>query len=587
MAKVRGVNQKSKYNALNKRLAKYIPLVQSIYDRFNKEMARLAIKTGYKGDVPFKWSDYPELREQVLDVQRGFAYEMKSLIYSGTSNEWKQSNLVQDLLADKVLKSYGLKRGGKKTKIYYQTNSDALRAFQKRKDGGLTVSQKIWNQSLNYKTEMEYAISSAIEKGTSAVTLSKRLSKYLNDFPKLQKDYKQKYGKAVDCKNCEYRSIRLARSEINMAYRTAEQERWLQFDFVLGYEIKTSTAHPKTDVCDRLQGKYPKTFKWTGWHPNCTCYAVPILKSEDEFFDEKDAEYITDIPKGMKDFLVEQEEKVNASEKKGTLPYWISNNRQELKEEVKSYKEYSNSPEYTEFKYNKDYREQLMAVGYKNPPLSSDYNESPMAGFNVLELDKKVEDICDKYGVMINEKDLTVEFDYALLKIKGYLNNERTKENEFTILREFKFTDDDVTGGTKKSVFHHIFKMPESMQGKGISKSLFAEMFVNYEKMGVENVFVHANIDVGGLCWGKYGFKGERKSVISALESQLINNKITKEDYNFAISYVNQFEGDIPMQGLAYSKIGEKLLLGTDWDGYIDMKDLEQTKYLKKYLRIQ
>ena len=26
---------------------------------------------------------------------------------------------------------------------------------------------------------------------------------------------------------------------------------------------------PFYDICDELQGIYPKTFKWTGWHPHC------------------------------------------------------------------------------------------------------------------------------------------------------------------------------------------------------------------------------------------------------------------------------------------------------------------------------
>jgi len=47
-----------------------------------------------------------------------------------------------------------------------------------------------------------------------------------------------------------------------MAYRTAEQTRWC-----VGYEIKLSQSYPWHDACDTLAGKYPKTFKWTGWHP--------------------------------------------------------------------------------------------------------------------------------------------------------------------------------------------------------------------------------------------------------------------------------------------------------------------------------
>ena len=81
---------------------------------------------------------------------------------------------------------------------------------------------------------LESALSTAIEKGMSAVTLSKRVSKYLRDFDSLKKDYKKRFGTATDIHDCEYRSARLARSEINMAYRNAEQLRWQQMDFILG-----------------------------------------------------------------------------------------------------------------------------------------------------------------------------------------------------------------------------------------------------------------------------------------------------------------------------------------------------------------
>ena len=77
----------------------------------------------------------------------------------------------------------------------------------------------------------------------SAVKLSKKVSKYLNDYPSLAKDYKKKFGKAVAIQNCEYRSARLARNEINMAYRSAEQERWDKMDYIKGKEIKTTKQH--------------------------------------------------------------------------------------------------------------------------------------------------------------------------------------------------------------------------------------------------------------------------------------------------------------------------------------------------------
>lgn len=336
MAKVKTPNQKSKYRELNKRLAGYVLLVEQIYDELNLEAAKLALTTGYDGAEPFHFKDYPNTSDRVNKLEQKFVEELKAVIYSGTSNEWKLSNLVQDLLATKVLKAFGVKHRGKKEKVYYQVNSDALKAFQERKINGMGLSANLWNQAANYREELEYAISSAIQKGTSAVTLSKRLSKYLKDFPKLQKEYKQKFGKAVDCHDCEYRSIRLARSEINMAYRTAEQTRWQQMDFVVGYEIKLSAKHPCHDVCDSLAGKYPKDFKWTGWHPNDMCYVVPILNTEDEFWSDSTTSVneVKEVPESFKKWIVDNTERLEKAKVKGTMPYFVRDNQKYI--EIKS-----------------------------------------------------------------------------------------------------------------------------------------------------------------------------------------------------------------------------------------------------------
>ena len=39
----------------------------------------------------------------------------------------------------------------------------------------------------------------------------------------MKADYSKRFGMATNIYDCEYRSIRLARSEINMAYRNAER----------------------------------------------------------------------------------------------------------------------------------------------------------------------------------------------------------------------------------------------------------------------------------------------------------------------------------------------------------------------------
>lgn len=292
---------------------------------------------------------------------------MKGIVMAGTSAEWKESNLVQDLVAQKLLKAYtGTTKAGEEYARYFQTDPDALKAFQQRKAGGMNLSQRVWNLSEQYKTELEMALSAAIEPGTSAMELAADIKTYLNEPDKMfrrfrykdeegnwQRKWKQKVTdangkvhfidadpKAYHPGRGVYRSSarnaqRLARTEINMSYRTAEQERWRQFDFVVGYEVKiTQNGKHVEDICDCLKGKYRKDFKFLGWHPACMCYSIPILKTEDEFFDDDDdapsVNEVEDVPQGFKDWIRDNEERIEKAEKRGTLPYFIRDNRGEV-----------------------------------------------------------------------------------------------------------------------------------------------------------------------------------------------------------------------------------------------------------------
>lgn len=319
-------NQKKAYDALNSRLVNYMAQVQSIYDRIASQVAIAIDGTNYDGSVEFLFENYPELQSIVNGLMSGYAAQMNNLIYSGTSNEWKESNLMQDLLARKVLRAYDIERGGDKYNRYFQPNSDALKVFQRRIDNGMNLSQKLWMQSQALKKELEQTISTAIEKGQSAVVLSKRISKYLNDFSSMKADYTEKYGKAVSCHDCQYASIRLARTEINMAYREAEQLRWRQFDFIFGYEVKLSKRHPAPDICDDLKGKYPKEFKFVGWHPNCMCYVVPIVMSDEEYYSNvQSSNMIIQPNENFQKWVQCNKERIRAAK---TLPYFLKDNPQ-------------------------------------------------------------------------------------------------------------------------------------------------------------------------------------------------------------------------------------------------------------------
>lgn len=113
---------------------------------------------------------------------------------------------------------------------------------------------------------------------------------------------------------------------------------------MIGIEIKLSNNHPCTDICDDLKGIYPKDFKWTGWHPNCRCYHVPVLCSEtdmDKMLDtildggEPSAVEVegkvTDMPRRFTEWVKDNDERLKVAKSRGTLPYFIrDNNKSEV-----------------------------------------------------------------------------------------------------------------------------------------------------------------------------------------------------------------------------------------------------------------
>ena len=157
-----------------------------------------------------------------------------------------------------------------------------------------------------------------------------------------------------ECKFAVYGDIPAAKDEkeadgLNKSYRSADHERWKSEYFVIGIEIRLSNNHtcngePFFDICDMLKGKYPKTFKFTGWHPMCRCYAVPILCTCEELLDymkkkrsgEDVSNYkfkgeVKELPEGMKKWIEENGTLLRELKEKKELPNWITENSKYIK----------------------------------------------------------------------------------------------------------------------------------------------------------------------------------------------------------------------------------------------------------------
>lgn len=107
---------------------------------------------------------------------------------------------------------------------------------------------------------------------------------------------------------------------------------YVYFNLFLGIVSKYSHFHPCHDICDDLKSKYPKDFKWTGWHPNDLCYVIPITKTEEQFWLPKEErgkenDEITDVPQGFKTWVANNQDRIARAESRGTLPYFVRDNR--------------------------------------------------------------------------------------------------------------------------------------------------------------------------------------------------------------------------------------------------------------------
>ena len=160
----------------------------------------------------------------------------------------------------------------------------------------MNLSRRVWNLTQQFKSELELALELGMGEGKSAAALSRDVRKYLVEPNKLFRRVRDKSGALRLSKAAAayhpgqgvYRSsyknaLRMTATENNIAYRTADHNRWQALPFVIGIEIHISNNHPTEDICDLFDGKrFPKDFKFTGWHPWCRCYAVSVLASQEE-----------------------------------------------------------------------------------------------------------------------------------------------------------------------------------------------------------------------------------------------------------------------------------------------------------------
>ena len=333
--------------------------VQKIFDEATKEALRMGIRFDAETGKPFSFDDYPATKRKFDALMAKMRQRLIAVVRNGVDAEYE---LAQDSAGAQIRSVFpALSASQISEQLRKLANSNAKAAFEQRRKRGLGLSDKVWQYTGQYKQELEMALDVGIGEGKSAQALSREVRKYLKQPNMLFRKVRDKHGvlhlskraKAYHPGRGVYRSsaknaLRMVATETNIAYRSADYLNTKSSPWIVVIRIVLSNNHtckdsqgvaqPFTDICDKLAGRYPKDFKFTGWHPNCRCHIEYIHKTDAEV--ERDTKrmlrgekpieahesknYVGELPKSFKDWYDGNKERISRSK---TTPYFIEDNK--------------------------------------------------------------------------------------------------------------------------------------------------------------------------------------------------------------------------------------------------------------------
>ncbi len=267
---------------------------------------------------------------------------LESMLYANISafqkDGWERAERKNDDFISLFIKGMSISSA---TKDGMFTHS--LSAFEALKNdidsNGLKLSDRVWYITQQTKSQLEFYLDSGVVAGRNSNGISSDIRQILQNPQKRFRRIRNGKGELVLSQPMKdyhpgqgvYRSayknaLRTSATTTNTAYRSADYERWSKQDFILGIEIQRSANNRgPCKICDAMIGKYPKTFKFTGFHPFCICFATPITMEPEDFADfllndtVPKEQVITDIPQGAKDFVRENKDGLQSA-------FWYKDN---------------------------------------------------------------------------------------------------------------------------------------------------------------------------------------------------------------------------------------------------------------------
>lgn len=352
---------KAKIAAQQAKIYKEIQLL--IKNVYNQIISLPQVKKIMTSGEMFRLRENPAVERAINHMLTTVRKQMGSLILGGVEEAWKEGEnqvwrdasvyLVKTEAEQKIFNQV-------RTEATASVRQDAAKAFFNEKRDGLKVSDRIWNATEGVKTEMESMIQQAMIEGKDADQLARELEKFLKDperiFRRVRNPETGKLELSEAAKKFKpgtgrYRSsyknaLRLASTEISRAYRQATWESYQNNPLIVGYEIQLSNNHTCsdgkggiipgwTDICDELKGRYPKAFRWLGWHVNCRCRMIAIMISREEWAERvkaraegnleewKPKNPVTEMPEAFNKWVKDNTGRIDGAKH---IPYWIQDN---------------------------------------------------------------------------------------------------------------------------------------------------------------------------------------------------------------------------------------------------------------------
>lgn len=369
------LTSKQKKEQLNQLFTAYNRRLGMLYSGYVKKLLALGYSEDVlESDALFNFDNFPVLKARLNEIFNDYFQNSilcyKSGITSGVSLAYSHDNdaLGQfSVLTDKALET--ARKTAAATFIANRLNAK----------NGLNLAQSVWNYCQQTKAEFEMAMSNVIadglEKGTSAEEVGRRIRQYLNNPDMMYRRYHTvkvlKNGQKKDIvtwrrkriidgrvrfveeplehvgqgvyRSARKNALRVARTEINAAYHKARNGRWANEPLVIGQHIHISPQHDPdedADICDELEGYYPKDFDWDSWHSQCMCTSDPVMISGEErkqFYKrmlngEDMSGYVSpngikDVPDQYKRYIEANGDKIVDAFKRGKLAWHLANNK--------------------------------------------------------------------------------------------------------------------------------------------------------------------------------------------------------------------------------------------------------------------